>query len=51
MNRDEVAPGTTAEVEDRERRAAGGVVPQQRFDVQAHVVIARALPERFGAPS
>jgi hypothetical protein len=29
---------------------AGLDVPQQRGDVLAYVMIARALPERFGAP-
>src|SRR5688572_262822 len=45
----EVASRSAAEIEDRERRVAldGS---QQRFDVLADVVIARALPEIPGMP-
>jgi len=44
----QVAARAAAEVEDRERRR-GFDVAQQRIDVLAHVVIARALPELLGA--
>src|SRR5205814_10520314 len=43
----EVAPGAAAKIEYRERRHAFDVL-QQRPDVLADVVIARALPEFFG---
>jgi hypothetical protein len=45
----EVASRPAAEIEDRERRVAldGS---QQRFDVLADVVIARAFPEILGMP-
>ena len=43
----EVAPRPAAEVEDRERRRAFDV-PQQRGDVLAHVVVARAGAEVLG---
>jgi hypothetical protein len=45
----EVASRPAAEIEDRERRVAldGS---QQRFDVLADVVIARAFPEILGVP-
>ena len=46
--RPEIAPGTAAEIEDGERRFSGNV-PQQRVDVLADVVVARAVPIRFGA--
>ena len=42
--RRQVAPGAAAEVENRERRRSGDVL-QQRRDVLADIVIARALPE------
>ena len=44
----EVAPRPAAEIENRERRLALDVL-QQRLDVLAHVVIARAGPEIVGA--
>jgi hypothetical protein len=44
----EVAPGTAAQIEDRERwRAANR--PQERRDILRDVVVARALPEILGA--
>ena len=42
--RRQIAPGSAAEVEDRERRWSDDVL-QQRGDVLADVVVARALPE------
>ena len=45
----EVAPGSAAEIEDRERRLALDEA-QQRGDVLADVVVARALPEFLRAP-
>ena len=47
--RHEVAPRPAAEVEDRERRLALNE-SQQRRDVLADVVIARAAPELLGMP-
>src|SRR6266568_850419 len=44
----QVPPGPAAQVENRERRFALDI-PQQRRDVLADVVIARALPEIVGA--
>ena len=44
----QVAPRPAAEVEDGERRRALQVA-QQRRDVLADVVVARARPERLGA--
>ena len=43
----EVAPGSAAKIEYRERRLAIDVL-QQRCDVLADVVIARAFPELLG---
>jgi hypothetical protein len=45
----EVAPRPAAEIEDRERWVALDGA-QQRFDVLADVVIARAFPEILGVP-
>jgi len=44
----EIAPGPATEVQDAKRRLAFDMT-QQGLDVLAHVVIARALPERGGA--
>src|SRR6266540_1783026 len=44
----QVPPGPAAQVENRERRLALDI-PQQRRDILADVVIARALPEILGA--
>ena len=46
---DEVAPWPAAKIQDRERRAGLDVL-QQRRNVLAHIMIPRALPERFGVP-
>src|SRR5260221_9762878 len=45
----QVPPRPAAQVEDRERRRALDAIEQRR-DIPADIVTARALPEGFGAP-
>ena len=48
--RRQIAPRAAAEVQDRERRLANNVL-EQRADVLADIVVARAFPKALRAPA